>query len=174
MPPWVIPHWLALLFVTVVPLSSGEFLPRIVFHYGDPARSVSSFHRDGVQNYDQLLLVEDKETLYVGARENLLELSIQESGNVQLLREVSWPSTLEQITSCRNKARKEAECYNFVRILQPVNDTHLYVCGTNAFNPNCTYVVSGSGDRPINPFKSQGPGGSIPIQCRICLIAGPE
>ncbi|KAM9294602.1 semaphorin-4A [Gastrophryne carolinensis] len=78
--------------------------------------------------------------LYVGAREHILEISTRDPGNLQLIRQVSWPSTTDQISSCRNKARKEDECYNFIRVLQAVNSTHLYVCGTNAFSPNCTYV----------------------------------
>lgn len=141
MPPWAsFPHWLALLLVIFVPCLPAEILPRIVFSYGDPARLVSSFSRPGVQNYDQLLLVENKETVYVGAREHVLKLSSRDSGNLQFLQEVSWPSPADQISSCRNKARKEDECHNFIRVLQPVNDTHLYICGTNAFNPTCTYV----------------------------------
>lgn len=38
----------------------------------------------------------------------------------------------------------QTECFNFIRFLQPYNASHLYVCGTYAFQPKCTYVVSGT------------------------------
>lgn len=37
----------------------------------------------------------------------------------------------------------QGECGNFVRLIQPWNRTHLYVCGTGAYNPMCTYVNRG-------------------------------
>lgn len=36
----------------------------------------------------------------------------------------------------------QTECFNFIRFLQPYNASHLYVCGTYAFQPKCTYIVS--------------------------------
>uniref|UniRef100_A0A673GSV3 Semaphorin-3ab-like n=1 Tax=Sinocyclocheilus rhinocerous TaxID=307959 RepID=A0A673GSV3_9TELE len=35
------------------------------------------------------------------------------------------------------------ECSNFIKVLQPFNQTHLYVCGTGAFHPVCAYVEVG-------------------------------
>lgn len=37
----------------------------------------------------------------------------------------------------------QAECHNFVRILEFANRTHLLVCGTFAFDPQCGFIVSG-------------------------------
>lgn len=34
-------------------------------------------------------------------------------------------------------------CGNFVRVIQPFNRTHLYVCGSGAFSPVCVYVNRG-------------------------------
>lgn len=36
----------------------------------------------------------------------------------------------------------QTECFNFIRVLVALNQTHLYVCGTYAFSPACTYIVS--------------------------------
>lgn len=36
----------------------------------------------------------------------------------------------------------QTECFNFIRVLVALNQTHLYVCGTYAFSPTCTYIVS--------------------------------
>ncbi|KAG7252363.1 hypothetical protein CRUP_015845, partial [Coryphaenoides rupestris] len=33
------------------------------------------------------------------------------------------------------------ECSNYVRVLQPFNHTHLYICGTGAFHPVCSYTT---------------------------------
>lgn len=37
----------------------------------------------------------------------------------------------------------QGECGNFIRLIQPWNRTHLYVCGTGAYNPICTFVNRG-------------------------------
>uniref|UniRef100_A0A4W5K3J9 Semaphorin 3F n=1 Tax=Hucho hucho TaxID=62062 RepID=A0A4W5K3J9_9TELE len=37
----------------------------------------------------------------------------------------------------------QGECGNFIRLIEPWNRTHLYVCGTGAYNPICTYVNRG-------------------------------
>lgn len=41
----------------------------------------------------------------------------------------------------------QTECFNFIRFLQPYNASHLYVCGTYAFQPKCTYIVSAGPSR---------------------------
>lgn len=35
------------------------------------------------------------------------------------------------------------ECANFIRLIEPWNRTQLYVCGTGAYNPVCTFVNRG-------------------------------
>lgn len=49
----------------------------------------------------------------------------------------------------------QTECFNFIRVLVALNQTHLYVCGTYAFSPACTYIVSaleaGEGDAGCPP-----------------------
>lgn len=40
-------------------------------------------------------------------------------------------------------ALPQGECGNFIRLIEPWNRTHLYVCGTGAYNPICTYVDRG-------------------------------
>lgn len=36
----------------------------------------------------------------------------------------------------------QTECFNHVRFLQRLNATHLYACGTHAFQPLCAAIVS--------------------------------
>lgn len=37
----------------------------------------------------------------------------------------------------------QGECGNFIRLIQPWNRTHLYVCGTGAYNPICAFINRG-------------------------------
>ncbi|XP_071970627.1 semaphorin-4A isoform X2 [Engystomops pustulosus] len=165
MPPWVVGPWMALVLLVC---TGAEPIPRITFQRGDPTRSVNVFHRSDIQHYDRLLLSEDKGTLYVGARDHILAFSTRDPTNIQLTGEISWASKPDQIENCKSKARKQAECLNFIRVLLQINSSHLYVCGTNAFSPNCTYVdlktfslllnhknetvtVDGKGQSPFDP-----------------------
>ncbi|KAM4604523.1 semaphorin-4A isoform 1-T2 [Discoglossus pictus] len=165
------PTWGPRLCLVLALLShvSSELVPRITFPYGDPRRSVSTFTLDRVLNYDQLLLSQDKEILYVGARDNILSLRTEPGGTLRLQHQVPWPSNQVQVQSCISKAKSnETECFNFIRILLPMNRTHLYTCGTNAFSPICTTIdletfsvprnnkgemitVDGKGQSPFDP-----------------------
>lgn len=33
------------------------------------------------------------------------------------------------------------DCKNYIRILHQMEDNRTYVCGTNAFDPECDYMV---------------------------------
>lgn len=35
----------------------------------------------------------------------------------------------------------QMECKNYIRILHKTKDDKMYVCGTNAFDPECDYMV---------------------------------
>ncbi|KAG8002833.1 Semaphorin-3A, partial [Nibea albiflora] len=92
---------------------------------------------------------EDGRRLYVAMKDNLLSTS------------------LDDITQNPRKM----ECANFLRVLQPFNQTHLYVCGTGAFNPRCAFISTsvfqqseyqtlsysqtecGKGKCPYDPFQ---------------------
>lgn len=50
-----------------------------------------------------------------------------------------WPLTGVVTSSFAS----QGECGNFIRLIQPWNRTHLYVCGTGAYNPICAFVNRG-------------------------------
>lgn len=56
----------------------------------------------------------------------------------------------------------QTECFNFIRVLVALNQTHLYVCGTYAFSPACTYIVS----VPTSQGRRQGGGSPDMWHCR--------
>lgn len=47
----------------------------------------------------------------------------------------------------------QRDCQNYIQILLALNASHLFTCGTSAFSPTCTYIVS------VHPSR-QGPGES--------------
>ncbi|KAM9735556.1 semaphorin-4D isoform 1-T3 [Menidia menidia] len=97
------------------------------------------FSEPGVFNYSTLLLSEDRDALYVGAREAIFELSKK---NVTIRNnKVQWTVTEIPMTMCTLKGKsKERDCLNYIRVLQVVDDQKLYVCGTHAFQPQCDYL----------------------------------
>ncbi|XP_071757970.1 semaphorin-4G [Centroberyx gerrardi] len=92
------------------------------------------------QNYSTLLLEEEAGLLYVGGRGAVYALdtsNISTPGNLS----IDWEASPEQKKQCLNKGKdNQTECYNHIRFLQRYNETHLYVCGTNAFRPLCAYI----------------------------------
>ncbi|MEQ2216228.1 hypothetical protein XENOCAPTIV_012842, partial [Xenoophorus captivus] len=76
------------------------------------------FSEPGIFNYSTLLLSEERDALYVGAREAIFELNKRD-------------------VTVRNQKR---DCLNYIRVLQIVDDKRLYVCGTHAFQPQCDYL----------------------------------
>ncbi|XP_064416251.1 semaphorin-4A [Latimeria chalumnae] len=153
MHPWKLRLLWSLAFLQAV---TAEGIPRTTFFYDDPGRLVSRFSESGVWNYTTLLLAEDGKTLYVGARDTIFSLNVSESGVTQLNSQIHWSTPEDKQRECHFKGKDNAECCNFIRILQLVNKTHLYACGTYAFNPTCVYIdiqnftmVSNTNGEPI-------------------------
>ncbi|XP_062441393.1 semaphorin-3B [Rhea pennata] len=92
--------------------------------------------------YDVLLLDEERGRLFVGAKNYLVSLSLDNIS--QQDRKIYWPAPVEWREEC-NWAGKDinTECMNFVKILHSYNRTHLYACGTGAFHPICAFVEVG-------------------------------
>ncbi|XP_041754722.1 semaphorin-4D isoform X2 [Coregonus clupeaformis] len=107
------------------------------------------FSEPGIFNYSTLLLSEDKDVLYVGAREAIFELSMT---NVSIKNnKVQWKVPETHMTMCILKGKsKETDCLNYIRVLQVLDDNRLYVCGTHAFQPVCHYLS-------LKDFSLEGP-----------------
>uniref|UniRef100_A0AAR2J9Z3 Sema domain-containing protein n=1 Tax=Pygocentrus nattereri TaxID=42514 RepID=A0AAR2J9Z3_PYGNA len=121
--------------------------------------------------YQTLLLDEDRGWLLLGGRDHVYMLQ-SESLN-QPMRKIHWPAGREHTERCRHAGKNlSTDCANFVKLLQPFNKTHVYVCGTGAYHPQCTYidlghsieepaftllshaVESGRGKCPFSPHES--------------------
>ncbi|XDV34528.1 hypothetical protein PO909_004681, partial [Leuciscus waleckii] len=106
-----------------------------------PGRSLTVFTNPDVYNTTTLLLSNDEGTLFVGARDAILSIDLIFTLTFQL----DW---------------SPSDCHNFVRVLQELNSTHMYACGTFAFSPRCIYIVSqtaspeeGRGRCPYDPYQ---------------------
>ncbi|NXI38520.1 SEM4A protein, partial [Galbula dea] len=108
---------------------------------GDPRRVLTHFSQDNVSHYDILLLHPSQQELYVGARDRLLALAVGSPGTIHLKASIPWGPTAKKISECGFKKKsQETECFNFIRVLVALNQSHLYACGTYAFSPACTYI----------------------------------
>ncbi|XP_044302519.1 semaphorin-4D isoform X1 [Varanus komodoensis] len=137
-------------------------VPRITWEHKDV--HLVHFQEPETFNYSTLLLNEDKDVLYVGAREVIFALNALNI--TEKKHEVFWKVTEEKKTRCTEKGKsRQTECLNYVRVLQQLNDTLLYVCGTNAFQPVCDHLNlpsfklvgkndDGKGRCPFDPAQS--------------------
>ncbi|XP_051536872.1 semaphorin-4D-like isoform X3 [Myxocyprinus asiaticus] len=101
--------------------------------------SLVEFWEPGVFNYTTLLLSEDRGVLYVGAREVIYELNMN---NVSIKsNQLLWKVPEDDMSMCILKGKsKETDCRNYIRVLQVLDKDNLYVCGTHAFQPHCDYL----------------------------------
>ncbi|XP_034502824.1 semaphorin-4D isoform X3 [Ailuropoda melanoleuca] len=136
--------------------------PRITWEHRDV--HLEKFHEPDIFNYSVLLLSEDKTTLYVGAREAVFALSAH---NISEKRhEAYWKVSEDKKAKCAEKGKsRQTECLNYIRVLQPLGASALYVCGTNAFQPTCDHLnltsfqflgrsEDGKGRCPFDPAQS--------------------
>ncbi|NP_001365253.1 semaphorin-4D isoform 4 precursor [Mus musculus] len=135
-------------------------VPRLTWEHG----GLVQFHKPGIFNYSALLMSEDKDTLYVGAREAVFAVNALNISEKQ--HEVYWKVSEDKKSKCAEKGKsKQTECLNYIRVLQPLSSTSLYVCGTNAFQPTCDHLnltsfkflgksEDGKGRCPFDPAHS--------------------
>ncbi|XP_053460880.1 semaphorin-4A isoform X1 [Nycticebus coucang] len=156
---------LQLLLPTTAEGGGQGSMPRVKYYAGDGRRALGFFHQKGLQDFDSLLLSGDRNTLYVGAREAILALNIQDPGVPRLKNMIPWPASDKKKSECTFKKKSnETQCFNFIRVLVSFNATHLYACGTFAFSPACTFielqdssllsiseVMEGKGQSPFDP-----------------------
>ncbi|XP_077457962.1 semaphorin-4C [Stigmatopora argus] len=140
-------------------------IPRKTVRYQDVLDSMARFSIQGVFNYSLLTLSDHERVLYVGAREALFALDPNDISR-QLRPQIDWPAPIDKKRECVIKGKSnQTECFNYIRFLQTYNHTHLYTCGTYAFQPKCTYVNAdyftlnnayledGKGKCPYDPAK---------------------
>ncbi|TDH08379.1 hypothetical protein EPR50_G00096750 [Perca flavescens] len=132
-------------------------------HYCVPRKTVpyqnelKLFKEEGIFNYSTMLMRDDLGVLLLGAREAVYALDID---NVSVKKSaVYWRVTEEKQRECTYKGKHaEVECRNYIRTLHKVNDTTMFVCGTNAFSPSCDYMTFVNGQLRLEGKQEEGKG----------------
>ncbi|XP_053724705.1 semaphorin-3D isoform X2 [Synchiropus splendidus] len=138
-----------ILIVLLVPLWSsvsqtwGTTGPRLQISHSELKNGSAVFWEPGVQAGLQVLLLdEDHGWLLVGGKDHVYLLDSDRLD--QPAHSIYWPPPREHVELCILAGKSpENECANFVRLLQTVNKTHVFVCGTGAFNPQCGFLLLG-------------------------------
>lgn len=63
----------------------------------------------------------------------------------------------------------QRDCQNYIKILLPLNSSHLFTCGTGAFSPLCTYIVS-----VPPPLARRWLAWELPLFCHRELFPSPS
>ncbi|XP_005456065.1 semaphorin-4B [Oreochromis niloticus] len=138
--------------------------PRISFPLNSTDRPLLHFGHGDLHNTTALLLSRDSSTLYVGAQNAILSLDVNQSDVIRLNKKVQWSPSDKETKECRGKGKDLMnECPNFIHVLQPLNSTHLYTCGSYAYSPQEAYIDtqsfsivktdSAKGRCPFSPFE---------------------
>uniref|UniRef100_A0A5F9D9X4 Semaphorin 3D n=1 Tax=Oryctolagus cuniculus TaxID=9986 RepID=A0A5F9D9X4_RABIT len=136
---------MTMLFLPVIG-TSKQNIPRLKLTYKDLLLSNSCIPFLGSSeglDFQTLLLDEERGRLLLGAKDHIFLLSLVDLN--RNFKKIYWPAAKERVELCK-LAGKDAntECANFIRVLQPYNKTHIYVCGTGAFHPICGYIDLGA------------------------------
>ncbi|KAG9270901.1 semaphorin-3F-like [Astyanax mexicanus] len=120
--------------------------PRLQFTHSDLVRSGRLFSLPlSAGDLHSLLPDEDGRRLYISMKDYLLSTSLDDV--TQPPRKIYWPAIPERIQDCLMAGKDpQLECGNFLRVLEAYNQTHLYACGTGAFNPRCAFI-------PVHLFR---------------------
>ncbi|XP_043238645.1 semaphorin-5B-like [Amphibalanus amphitrite] len=105
--------------------------------FSELRESLDRFAPPGVTAFSEILFDIQKYQMIVGARDQLYRLSVR---GLQELESVHWPPTPRDATLCEIKGQAAGDCRNYIRALHSRGD-RLLACGTNAFQPQCTWRV---------------------------------
>ncbi|XP_072112867.1 semaphorin-4F-like [Mobula birostris] len=125
-----------------------ESLPRKTISYSELQQltSMRSFLKDSDKTFSSFLVDEPHNRFYVGANNTIYVLNLTSVD--QDLFTIDWKVTEKEHHSCLRKGKK-AKCNNYIRILEVWNETHLFACGTYAFDPHYAFInVFDSFDAP--------------------------
>lgn len=120
-------------------------VPRLKLSYKEMLESSNLITFNGLANssgYDTFLLDEERGRLLVGAEDHVFSFDLVNINRDH--KQIAWPATPSKRDECKWAGKDLGkECSNFIRVLQPYNHTHLYICGTGAFHPICAYLEMG-------------------------------
>uniref|UniRef100_A0A8C7Z5V3 Sema domain, immunoglobulin domain (Ig), short basic domain, secreted, (semaphorin) 3Aa n=1 Tax=Oryzias sinensis TaxID=183150 RepID=A0A8C7Z5V3_9TELE len=120
-------------------------VPRLKLSFKEMLDSSNLVTFNGLANsssYDTFLLDEERGRLLVGAEDHIFSFDLVNINRDH--KQIAWPATPSKRDECKWAGKDLGkECSNFVRVLQPYNQTHMYICGTGAFHPICAFLEMG-------------------------------
>uniref|UniRef100_A0A8C4IR51 Sema domain, immunoglobulin domain (Ig), short basic domain, secreted, (semaphorin) 3Fb n=1 Tax=Dicentrarchus labrax TaxID=13489 RepID=A0A8C4IR51_DICLA len=120
-----------------------DFLDLLI-HSGE-LRSTGTAHHFAyllnTSDYRILRMDEDHDRMYVGSKDHILSLDLHDINKDPHI--IHWPVSERRRMECLVSGKDANECANFIRLIEPWNRTQLYICGTGAYNPVCTFVNRG-------------------------------
>ncbi|PVD36119.1 hypothetical protein C0Q70_03092 [Pomacea canaliculata] len=96
----------------------------------------SNFQHNGLVGYTQLVLDESRDQVLVGGKDILFRLSLD---NLSELEVADWSSNSNTTGKCLSTGQPEESCHNFLRVLLLHRGNRVLACGTNSFDPLCTW-----------------------------------
>lgn len=72
--------------------------------------------------------------VYLNCSDVLYRLSF----SLKLYEKMIWEASEPIIEMCKTKGASDTDCHNYVMVLQNFGNL-LYVCGTHAFSPQCSW-----------------------------------
>ncbi|XP_065135904.1 sema domain, immunoglobulin domain (Ig), short basic domain, secreted, (semaphorin) 3Fa isoform X1 [Paramisgurnus dabryanus] len=135
--------------------------PRVSLSFKELKSTETAHHFAFLLNstdYRILRMDEDHDRMYVGSKDYILSLDLNDINKEPLI--IHWPVAPQRRTECVLSGKDiNGECGNFIRLIEPWNRTHLYVCGTGAYNPICTYVDRGQRSQALLQDQLPSTGG---------------
>uniref|UniRef100_G1MZC4 Sema domain-containing protein n=1 Tax=Meleagris gallopavo TaxID=9103 RepID=G1MZC4_MELGA len=128
---------LVLQLMQEVKASVGNCIPRKTVKY--QTLNVEMFVKEGLSNVSALLVDEETDRLFVGGRDVISALDLNNISR-ETARE-HWFATQERQLECIRRGKDKIRCQNYILVLHKINDSHVYVCGTNAYHPLCDHMV---------------------------------
>uniref|UniRef100_A0A8C6TIN6 Semaphorin-3C n=1 Tax=Neogobius melanostomus TaxID=47308 RepID=A0A8C6TIN6_9GOBI len=124
----------------------GETEPtNVVYHHRIWGECKSFEHysiSDKAMDYRILHVDEDQDRMYVGCKDHVLSMDINNITDGTL--KVFWPASNSKIEECQMAGKDPTHgCGNFIRVVQPYNRTHMFMCGSGAYSPVCVYINRG-------------------------------
>ncbi|NXP99935.1 SEM3D protein, partial [Vidua macroura] len=94
-------------------------------------------------DFQALLVDEDRAWLMVGAKNHIFLFHLDHPSREP--EKIFWPAPREQVEHCQLAGKNvETECANFIRLLQPFNQSHVFACGTGSYQPVCAFIQLGA------------------------------
>ncbi|XP_007669038.2 semaphorin-4E-like isoform X1 [Ornithorhynchus anatinus] len=117
--------------------SLHDYIPRKTVKYSND--SIKAFVKMRYSDFSTLLLDEEIEILFIGAKEAVFAVDMNDI--TQEIAHVFWHTSEERQQACVHKGKSQVECQNYILLLHKITDTTFYVCGSNAFHPSCDFMM---------------------------------